>query len=392
MESEKSELQAALEEAERALANSDAKVVSAQLELSNARQEIDARLHEKEEEFESTRRNHARALESMQASLDSEAKTKSELLRQKKKLEADITDLEVSVDHAGKANAEAHKANKKLQATISEHQSSLDASEREKADLREALNVADRRGAAMVAEMDELRASLEQAERFRKAAESDLHDAADKISELNSAANTLAANKRKLESDLAMARADLDDSYVETKLQQEVLQKSLADNSRQAEELRNEQEHSANAEKTRKALETQVKDLQTRLDQAEANALKGGKRFMQKLESRIVELEGELEMEQRHHQETLKEIKKNDRRLKELTVQSDEDRKNQNKLLELNEKLQHKLKYYKRQVEETEELAASNLGKFRKAQQELESAETAQTTRALSRAASRAPQ
>lgn len=105
-----------------------------------------------------------------------------------------------------------------------------------------------------------------------------------------------------------------------------------------------------------------------------------------------MELESELDMEQRHHQETLKEIKKNDRRLKELTVQSDEAAKNQHKLLELNEKLQNKLKYYKRQIEETEEVAASNLGKFRKAQQELETVEVAvQSARAQSRAASRAP-
>lgn len=107
---------------------------------------------------------------------------------------------------------------------------------------------------------------------------------------------------------------------------------------------------------------------------------------------KIVELESELDLEQRHHQETLKEIKKNDRRLKELTVQSEEGAKNQHKLLELNEKLQNKLKFYKRQIEETEEVAASNLGKFRKAQQELETVEVAvQSARAQSRAASRAP-
>lgn len=109
LELEKAELVSALEESERAVANSDAKVVAAQLELSNARQEIDARLHEKEEEFENTRRNHARVVESMQASLDGESKTKAELLRQKKKLEADVTDLEVAVGQAAKNNAEAVK-------------------------------------------------------------------------------------------------------------------------------------------------------------------------------------------------------------------------------------------------------------------------------------------
>jgi hypothetical protein len=34
-------------------------------------------------------------------------------------------------------------------------------------------------------------------------------------------------------------------------------------------------------------LEQQVKDLQVRLDEAEANALKGGKRIIQKLEQRV---------------------------------------------------------------------------------------------------------
>ena len=82
-----------------------------------------------------------------------------------------------------------------------------------------------------------------------------------------------------------------------------------------------------------------------------------------------------MDLEQRHHQETLKEVRKNDRRLKELAFQTEEDRKNQARLQDLVEKLQNKLKVYKRQVEEAEEIAALNLGKFRKVQHELEDAE-----------------
>ena len=40
-------------------------------------------------------------------------------------------------------------------------------------------------------------------------------------------------------------------------------------------------------ERLRKGLEQQIKDLQTRLDEAEANALKGGKRIIAKLEQRV---------------------------------------------------------------------------------------------------------
>ena len=57
-------------------------------------------------------------------------------------------------------------------------------------------------------------------------------------------------------------------------------------------------------------------------------------------------------MEQHRHQETLKELRKNDRRLKEVVFQVEEDRKNQTRLQDLAEKLQNKIKVYKRQVEE----------------------------------------
>jgi len=60
-------------------------------------------------------------------------------------------------------------------------------------------------------------------------------------------------------------------------------------------------------------------------------------------------------MEQHRHQETLKELRKNDRRLKELVFQVEEDRKTQLRLQDLVEKLQNKIKVYKRQVEEAGE-------------------------------------
>merc|ERR1712114_109723 len=69
LEVEKEELQAALEEAEGALEQEENKVLRASLELGQVRQEIDRRIAEKEEEFENSRKNHARAMDSMQASL-----------------------------------------------------------------------------------------------------------------------------------------------------------------------------------------------------------------------------------------------------------------------------------------------------------------------------------
>jgi hypothetical protein len=61
------------------------------------------------------RKNHQRAMESMQASLEAEQKSKGEALRIKKKLEGDINELEIALDHSNKANSEAQKSIKRYQ-------------------------------------------------------------------------------------------------------------------------------------------------------------------------------------------------------------------------------------------------------------------------------------
>merc|ERR1711997_490742 len=77
----------------------------AQLELGQVRQEIDRKIQEKIEEFDNTRKNHQRAMDSMAASLEAESRGKAESLRLKKKLESDINELEIALDHANKANS-----------------------------------------------------------------------------------------------------------------------------------------------------------------------------------------------------------------------------------------------------------------------------------------------
>lgn len=375
LEAEKDELQAALEEAEAALEQEENKVLRAQLELSQVRQEIDRRIQEKEEEFENTRKNHQRALDSMQASLEAEAKGKAEALRMKKKLEADINELEIALDHANKANAEAQKTIKRYQQQLKDTQTALEEEQRARDDAREALGISERRANALQNELEESRTLLEQADRGRRQAEQELGDAHEQLNELSAQNASISAAKRKLESELQTLHADLDELLNEAKNSEEKAKKAMVDAARLADELRAEQDHAQTQEKLRKALETQIKDLQVRLDEAEANALKGGKKAIQKLEQRVRELENELDGEQRRHADAQKNLRKSERRIKELSFQAEEDRKNHERMQDLVDKLQQKIKTYKRQIEEAEEIAALNLAKFRKAQQELEEAE-----------------
>merc|ERR1712086_370931 len=121
--------------------------------------------------------------------------------------------------------------------------------------------------------------------------------------------------------------------------------------------------------------ESQVNELEMRLAEANELATWGGRTAMAKLENRIRELEIELGSVQSKTSDTYKGYQKAERRIKELQFQQDEDHKNQDRMSDLTGKLQAKIKTYKTQIEEAEEIAALNLAKFRKAQQDLEETE-----------------
>ncbi|XP_069942328.1 myosin heavy chain, muscle-like isoform X12 [Cherax quadricarinatus] len=375
LEIEKEELQAALEEAEAALEQEENKVLRAQLELSQVRQEIDRRIQEKEEEFDNTRKCHQRAIDSMQASLEAEAKGKAEALRMKKKLESDINELEIALDHSNKANADLQKHIKKLQGDMKDLQTRVEEEQRLASEYREQYGISERRANALHGELEESRTLLEQSDRGRRQAEAELAEATDHLNDLTAQNGSLTMAKRKLEGELQTLHADLDEMLNEAKNSEEKAKKAMVDAARLADELRAEQEHAQTQEKMRKALEVSVKELQVRLEEVEGNAMKATKKALAKLESRVRELESQLDDEARRHADAQKNLRKCERRIKELTFQSDEDKKNHERMQDLVDKLQQKIKTYKRQIEEAEEIAALNLAKFRKAQQELEEAE-----------------
>merc|ERR1711976_794148 len=109
-----------------ALEQEENKVLRAQLELSQVKQEIERRIKEKEEEFDAIRKTHQKALDGMQQALESETRAMGEAIRMKKKLEADINELDIALEHANGSNTEAQRSIKKYQAQIKESQSTLE--------------------------------------------------------------------------------------------------------------------------------------------------------------------------------------------------------------------------------------------------------------------------
>ena len=314
-------------------------------------------------------------MDSMQASLEAEARAKTEALRIKKKLESDINELEIALDHANKANSEAHKSIKRYQNQHREVEGLFEEETRQRRELGERAGLADRKANALQSELEEARALLDSADRSKKQTEMELSEARCAVNDMTTINSKAGADKRHLEGAIHTMHAEIDDMLSQAKNSEEKAKKAMADAARLADELRAEQDHAGSQEKAKRCLEAQILELEQRLAEANEMASKGGRNAMAKLESRIRELEIELGSVQCKTSETYKSFQKAERRVKELQFQQDEDHKNQDRMSELANKLQQKIKTYKKQIEEAEEIAALNLAKYRKAQQELEEAE-----------------
>merc|ERR1711922_101672 len=282
--------------------------------------------------------------------------------------ESDVGELETALEHANAANQETQKAIKKYHQNIREAQAKLEDEQRTKESVRDAFLANERRANAAQNALEEARTLLEQADRARRMTEQELSDTNEQLSDQTCTNQAIAGAKRKLEAEMQTLHADMDEMSAEAHLSDEKAKKAMVDAARLADELRAEQELAQAYERDRKLFECQVKDMQQRLDEAETNALKGGKKAMNKMETRIRELESEMDAENRRLGDAQKNLRRSERRIKELSFASDEDRKNSERMQSLIDNLQGKIKTYKKQIEEAEEIAALNLAKFRQTQ------------------------
>merc|ERR1719209_1576622 len=375
LEQEKEELQAALEEAEATLEMEENKVLRAQLELAQVKQEIDRRVAEKEDEFNNTRKSHARAMDSIGASIETEQCAKGEALRVKKQLEGEINELEIGLDHANKANAEGLKSIKRYQSQLRETIQLFEDEARFRAQIAEQVGISERKAAALSGEVEESKALLDGANRAQRQLQGDIADARGAVNNMQTINGRDMTAKRQLESSIHTLQAEVDGMLVAAKNAEEKSKKAMVDAARLADELRAEQDHATSMGTAKNSLGNQLGELEGRLADAENAAMKGGKAAMAKMEGKIRELEAELASTQSRTGEASKAVQRAERMAKELAFAQGEDRKNQDRMSELAAKLQGKIKTYKQQIEEAEKIAALNLAKFRKAQQELEETE-----------------
>merc|ERR1712080_255015 len=158
----------------------------------------------------------------------------------------------------------------------------------------EQVGISERKAAALSGEVEESKALLDSADRSKRQLDLEIADGRNAVNNMQVIYGRDMTAKRGLEGSIHTIQAEVDAMLQAAKNSEEKAKKAMADAARLADELRAEQDHAGSQEKAKRALETQIIELEQRLAEANEVASKGGRNAMAKLESRIRELEIEL--------------------------------------------------------------------------------------------------
>merc|ERR1712179_432918 len=325
------------------------------------RADADHRLNSKDGEAMAMKKKFTTEIESLTVRLqETESRLRNEVEKIKKKMSVTIAELEMSLDASNKGNVQLQNSSKMQATKIMELTSIIDKTNVKLNDACGQLDSTGKRLAASDGELVNAKRSLTQLLNEKKMFEMKLTELSTKITEVTNINVTLTSAKTKMEKDLQLIQTNYEDMARELKLADDRANKAANDAQHFEGLLREEVTKVQKIDNVKKALECEVKNLTIR---------------MEKMEMRIVELEEFLAKEKSMHVETTTVLHKKERSVKELLLQSEEDRKNILILQESLERLNEKIKMYKRQLEEQEAISNSNIMRVNKFRRELESCE-----------------
>ncbi|KAM9635884.1 LOW QUALITY PROTEIN: myosin-15 [Trichechus inunguis] len=346
----------ALEEANGALECNESKILHFQLELLDAKAELERKLSEKDEEVEKFSCSWKTAIDNRYTNGCGQIRSTDIGLPNP------AYSLRYLAQHpSGILIGELNKAG-----GLRDFQAHLDDSTRPNSDLKEQVAVAEAwHNSLLQPELEELRALQKQTERGHRLAEEELLETTERINLFYTTDTSVLNQKKELE--ITVAYKQKAEEVVRCQNAEEKAKKA-AKAANMSEELKKEQDTNDHLERMRNNMEP-IKDLQ-KADEAEQTSLKGSRKQVQKLESRVRELEGELEGEAAWWG-AQRGARRPETQHRGLTYQAEEDKKNLSMMQTLMDTFQLKVQSYKQQVEAVEAQANQYLSKYKKQQHQL---------------------
>ncbi|XP_051015857.1 myosin-9 [Acomys russatus] len=374
LEQQVEEMKTQLEELEDELqATEDAKL-RLEVNLQAMKAQFERDLQGRDEQSEEKKKQLVRQVREMEAELEDERKQRSMAMAARKKLEMDLKDLEAHIDTANKNREEAIKQLRKLQAQMKDCMRELDDTRASREEILAQAKENEKKLKSMEAEMMQLQEELAAAERAKRQAQQERDELADEIANSSGKGALALEEKRRLEARIAQLEEELEEEQGNTELINDRLKKANLQIDQINTDLNLERSHAQKNENMRQQLERQNKELKAKLQEMESAVKSKYKASIAALEAKIAQLEEQLDNETKERQAASKQVRRTEKRLKDVLLQVEDERRNAEQFKDQADKASTRLKQLKRQLEEAEEEAQRANASRRKLQRELEDA------------------
>uniref|UniRef100_A0A673B8K2 Myosin-10-like n=1 Tax=Sphaeramia orbicularis TaxID=375764 RepID=A0A673B8K2_9TELE len=374
LEQQLEEMKTQLEELEDELqATEDAKLrLEVNMQAMKAQYERD--LQGRDDQNDEKKRALVKQVREMEAELEDERKQRGLAVAAKKKLEMDLKDVEGQIEGATKARDEAIKQLRKLQAQMKDYQRELEDARACRDDIFAISKENEKKLKSLEAEIVQLHEDLAASERGRRHAEQERDELQDEISNSTSGKSALMDEKRRLEARIAQLEEELEEEQGNMELLNDRFRKTTMQVDTLTTELSAERSTGQKSENARQQLERQNKDLRAKLGELEGSVKSRFKASITALEAKIIQLEEQLEQEAKERAAANKIVRRTEKKLKEICMQVEDERRHADQFKEQLEKSNSRMKQLKRQLEEAEEEATRANASRRKLQRELDDA------------------
>ncbi|XP_021270948.1 myosin-10 isoform X1 [Numida meleagris] len=374
LEQQVEEMRTQLEELEDELqATEDAKL-RLEVNMQAMKAQFERDLQARDEQNEEKKRMLVKQVRELEAELEDERKQRALAVAAKKKMEMDLKDLEGQIEAANKARDEAIKQLRKLQAQMKDYQRELEEARASRDEIFAQSKESEKKLKGLEAEILQLQEEFAASERARRHAEQERDELADEIANSASGKSALLDEKRRLEARIAQLEEELEEEQSNMELLNERFRKTTLQVDTLNSELAGERSAAQKSENARQQLERQNKELKAKLQELEGSVKSKFKATISTLEAKIAQLEEQLEQEAKERAAANKLVRRTEKKLKEVFMQVEDERRHADQYKEQMEKANARMKQLKRQLEEAEEEATRANASRRKLQRELDDA------------------
>ncbi|XP_024223623.1 myosin heavy chain, non-muscle isoform X6 [Bombus impatiens] len=372
LESQLAEQRSQVEELEDELQFTEDAKLRLEVNMQALRAQFERDLQAKEEQAEEKRRGLVKQLRDLEAELEDERKQRAAAIAQRKKMEADYKDIEQQLEMHNKVKEDALKQLKKLQTQIKDCTRETEEARAARDELAASAKETERKVKSLEADLMQLTEDYASSERARRAAENERDELQEELNNNANKGTLMLDEKRRLEARIATLEEELEEEQSNGELLMDRARKAQITIEQLTNDLTTERSTTQKLESHKLLLERQNKELKAKLTELETAQRAKTKATIQQLESKINNLDEQLETEAKERFAQQKINRKLEKKLKELSLQLEDERRNSDQYKEQAEKVNARMKALKRQLDEAEEEISKHKAMKRKAQREMD--------------------